>query len=72
MIEKIFSDCFTGKDGTTYDLFRFLFAVGFFALVLLMIISKPSLGEAGGTLGAYFSLGAGALYIKKSTEPGHE
>jgi hypothetical protein len=69
MLKKIFNDCFTGKNDTTYDLFKFLFTVGFFVLCYLIIARNASLTEGGTVLGAYLTLGATSLFIKRSTEP---
>jgi hypothetical protein len=68
-LKKILNDCFTGKNDNTHDLFKYLFALGFFVICYVAIKTHASIVEVGGTLGSYFTLGASALYIKKSTEP---
>ncbi len=88
-MKKLFRDCFSGIDGTTYDVGRILWAAGVGVLVLigLVQVGAGALALFGHTItlavwtpsdwalwatGAFcttLGAGAGALLLKKSTEP---
>jgi len=69
MIKKIFNDCFTGKNDSSYDGFRFLIFFGFFIVSYIIIRTNITAVEAATAYSIYFSIGAVSLYIKKDVEP---
>lgn len=70
---KVIRDLFTGIDGKTWDLGRWLWAAG--ALILLAggvmsVIRGPlNFVEFAAAFGGLLMAGGGALLFKKSTEP---
>jgi hypothetical protein len=74
---KFLNDIFTGKNNSTFDLGRILWAMGVLVFLVLSVIDvlnghrfDPISYGAG--LGAVMALGAGALALKSKTEPGEQ
>ncbi len=74
-MRKLLIDCFTGADGTTYDVGRVLWAIAFlfglgFETASVVSGLTFSLQEYGIGVGALLLAGGGSLHLKASTEPG--
>jgi hypothetical protein len=73
-MNKIISDCFTGKDNQTYDIGRILWGLSvivFLALSSFSCIKSSTWNpvDFGIGLGSVLAAGGVALGLKKSTEP---
>lgn len=75
MIAKVLRDCFTGKDGATYDVVRVCGALCVLVFLLLTVYSVVVLGQCfdadkfGIGVGALFAALGWSLGRKAHTEP---
>lgn len=73
---KLFNDILTGKDNNTYDLVKFGIFIAIFLVVGDVVIEALkghdiNLMEVAGYFATILGIGAGAIKIKETTEPGN-
>lgn len=73
-MKNILKTLFTGKDNSTYDIGRVLWAVGLASLIILecfkLFLSLPFDAMAyAGAIGTILTTGSAALGLKRHTEP---
>lgn len=73
-MKQFLKDCFTARDGKTYDIGRFLWAISVLTFLMLnscdlLINHHFSSIDFGTGLGLVLAGGGAALGLKKKTEP---
>ena len=71
---KLFKDCFTGKDNSTYDIARILWSIGVMVYIALAIVDvylrqKFQYSEFGTGFGIVLGAGGFSVWLKRNTEP---